>query len=209
MAYFITRPICLVVMLLVILSIGFAFYLEQKERRKKKTAGKMPKDVKGLFDAGCWHGFSEMTMRQWNFLIGLFLLGMSVFIYIHTRGFPREPRLFPMILLIALFIMSGWLVFQSMALPSLEAGRKVLASWPVLGLMVVTVFTVLYVILVKAVGFYLSTFLFMIGMPFYLRRGRNLRFYAVCVAVAVGFTGVMYLVFHEFLKVPTPVGVLL
>lgn len=209
MGYFLTRPICFVVMLLVVLSIGFAFYLEQKERRKKREEGKIPTDVKGLFDSSCWHAFSDMTMRQWNFLIGMFLLGSSVFIYIHTWGFPKEPRLFPMILLIALFIMSGWLVFQSIALPSLEAGRKVLAKWPVLGLLVVTGLTVLYVILVKAVGFYLSTFFFMIGTPLYLRRGRDARFYAVCGAVAVGFTGLMYLVFHEFLKVPTPVGVLL
>jgi hypothetical protein len=76
-------------------------------------------------------------------------------------------------------------------------------------LMSVTVF-VLYVILVGWLGFYSSTFLFMLALPALLLSPEQRKAGAPRVLlVAALFTGVLYLIFAALLMVPTPRGLFL
>lgn len=208
--YFLTQPICLIVMFLVAISIAFSLYLEYKERKsaKDQDQAKAAQARAKVFDRGAWWPLSRMTMLQWNLVLGVLIMAGTLTIYQHTRSFPEEPKLFPMILIISLMIMSGWLILQTLVAPSARGACKVFESWPGKNMVLVTGMTVAYVVLANYLGFYVSTFLFTIGLPLYLHDQRTSRFVLKSLAVAVGFTGLMLVVFQQLLAVPTPVGVL-
>lgn len=209
-SYFLTQPICLVVMALVAISIVFSLYLEYKERKtaQDQDQAKAAKARAKVFERSAWWPLSQMTMLQWNLVVGVLVLAGALALYGHTHGFQEEPRLFPMILIVSLMIMAGWLILQSLLAPSVGGARKVFANWPAVKVSIVTGMTAGYVVLANYLGFYASTFLFTFGMPLYLHDRLSGRFLAKTLAVSVGFTGVMLLVFRYFLKVSTPAGVL-
>lgn len=208
--YFLTQPICLVVMALVALSIGFSLYLEYKERgaAKAQVQAQVARARGQVFRREGWWPFSQMTMLQWNLVLGILILASAVVLYQHTDSFPAEPRLFPMILIVALMIMAGWLILQSLLAPSAQATKVVFAKWPGWNMVLVTGMTMVYVALANYLGFYASTFLFTLSLPVYLHKERTPGFLLKTLIVALGFTGVMLVVFRQLLKVPTPVGVL-
>ncbi len=207
-SYFLTQPICLVVMALVALSIGFSLYLEYKEQKNAKEQDqiKAAKARAKLFDRAAWWPISQMTMLQWNLVVGVLVLAGATALYHYTLGFPPEPRLFPMILIVSMMIMAGWLILQSLLFPSVRLARKVFAGWPALRVTLVAAMTGGYVILANYLGFYTATFLFTLGLPLYLHKQLTAGFMAKTLVVAVGFTGVMLLVFQQLLKVHTPMG---
>ena len=207
-SYFLTQPICLVIMALVALSIGFSLFLEYKERKnaKKRDQEEAAKARAKLFDRSAWWPLSQISMLQWNIVVGTLVLAGALALYQHTQSFPEEPRLFPMILMVSLMIMAGWLIVQSLFAPSASGARKVFAGWPALKVTLVTAMTAGYVVLANYLGFYASTFLFTFGLPLYLHDRFSAGFVLKTLVVALGFTGLMLLVFRQFLKVPTPVG---
>ena len=207
-AYFLLRPICLVVMILVVLSVIFALIMEYKGSRSPGSEGSAPNGLARLFDFESWRSFSGITMRQWNLLIGILLLGGIVVVYLYSLEFPEEVRVFPLVILTALAVMAIWLVLQSLFLPSKRSPRKVFENWPGKKMAAVIGFTVLYLLLAEIVGFYVSTFLYMATTPLFLKRQTDLRFFLKCGGVAFGFVGIMLLVFQQLLKVPTPHGFL-
>jgi putative tricarboxylic transport membrane protein len=202
--YFLTQPICLVVMGLVALSVGFSLYLEYKERgtAKAQVMEKVVQARSRVFRSGGWWPISKMSMLQWNLVLGTLIMIGSLFLYHLTDGFPEEPRLFPMILIVALIIMSGWMILQSLLAPSAASAKVVFANWPGWNMVLVTGMTLVYVALAKYLGFYASTFLFTLGMPIYLHDERKAGFF-----LKTFITVVMLVVFRYLLKVPTPVGV--
>ncbi len=208
--YFLTQPICLVVMALVALSIGFSLYLEYKERgaTKAQVQAKVALARSQVFQRQGWWPLSHMTMLQWSLVLGVLIMVASLLLYQHTRSFAEEPRLFPTILIVALIIMSGWMVLQSLLAPSARATKKVFEKWPGWNMLLVTCMTLAYVAMANYLGFYASTFLFNLSLPLYLHQERSAGFLLKTLAVALGFTGLMLVVFRQLLKVPTPVGVL-
>jgi putative tricarboxylic transport membrane protein len=206
LSYFIARPIPAIIVLLVLLSIGFALFLEHKERAAKRKGLVEDRSLPGRLSFGRWWPISEITMRQWNLLIGLGLLIGGILIYFQTRGFPREPRLFPMVLVVALLVMAAWLILQSVFMPTIGADRRPFHKWPALNMWTVIGITVLYIATLSVAGFYASTFLFMLLMPIYLNKNRTGPFFIKCLCVSLAFTGIMLLVFNQFLKVSTPSG---
>lgn len=210
LSYFLTRPICAVVILLVVLSAGFAFYLEYKESNNKtddkKQANKSTPDASTSIG---WWVLSKVNMRQWNFILGLIFLAGSVLMFFHTKSFKAEPRLFPQILIISLFIMSMVLLLQNLIAPSKDAKKESFHGWPALKMTLIFIFIFLYIVSVEKLGFYVSTFIFMAGMPIFLQPGRTSKFYLKCVGISFAFTLVMLIVFYKLLVVSTPAGVFL
>ena len=206
LAYFLFRPICIIVILLVVLSAGFAFFLEYKESRDKREK---EGEKQSLFKESTpvyWWPPSKVTMRQWNLLLGLVLLTGSVVLFFVTKGFETEPRMFPQILIIALMVMSAVLLIQNIIAPSLGSTKEVFNKWPALNMALVIIFTFSYILLVEALGFYASTFLFMAGMPIFLQARRSGTFCLKCAAISMAFTAVMLIVFYKLLVVSTPAG---
>lgn len=209
LGYFFSRPICIIVIALVVLSIGFALFMEHKERAQNRTSGKATPSKASKSSMGKWFPLSQLALRQWNLVIGLSMLIGAIALYVHTLSFPREPRLFPVVLLVTLMLLSAWLVLQSLFLPSIGAVKTVFQSWPAKKMFSVLGITGLYIALVSIIGFYVSTFLFMAGVPIILNKNKTLKSFLTCLGVSVGFTLIMLLVFRQFLKVPTPIGWLL
>lgn len=209
MGYLLTRPIPMIVIALSLLSIGFALFLEHKERVSQRNQRAQYQSGQKRLHFGNWWSVSEMSMRQWNLVIGLGLLIGSVLVYGLTKEFPNEPRQFPMVLVVSLIMMAIWLIIQSLVIPSIDKDSRPLHKLPVVKMGIVFSVTILYIALVKVTGFYVSTFLFMFGVPIYLNNERKGRFFIKCFCVSAGYVLIMLLVFHQLLKVPTPVGWLL
>jgi putative tricarboxylic transport membrane protein len=208
-AYFLTRPICIIVIVLVLLSAGFAFFLEYKEGKSKKNKDQKTDPQHSHLFYQSWWPLNKITMRQWNLLLGLILSIGSFLMYFHTRAFDAEPRMFPQVLLIALIVMSAWLIAQNLLAPSGGFTKKVFHQWPAFNMFMVIIFTVLYIVGVKTLGFYLSTFLFMTGMPIFLQARRTGKFCLKCAGISMAYTVIMLIVFYRLLMVSTPVGLFL
>jgi putative tricarboxylic transport membrane protein len=206
LSYFLTRPICIIVILLVILSAGFAFFLEYKESRIKREKGHEKPSLSRGSKPVYWWPLSKIAMRQWNLVLGLAILVGSVLLYVVTKGFETEPRLFPQVLLISLMAMSALLLLQNILAPSLESTKEVFNKWPALNMALVIIFTFAYIVLVESLGFYASTFLFMTGMPIFLQARRTGAFCLKCAGISMAFTTVMLIVFYKLLVVSTPSG---
>jgi putative tricarboxylic transport membrane protein len=209
-AYFLMRPICIIVILIVLASTGFALYLEYKERKnQKQDQANGDTARRNSLRTANWRKISEWTMRQWNLVLGVGLLLGAVLLYIHTDSFPDEPRLFPQVLLITIIVLGIWQTGQSLFMPSVSAAKMIFKDWPGLKMLLVFIFTGLYILLVQVLGFYSATFVFMSSLPLFLRSRLTSRFFIKCVGISIGFTAIMYIVFNRLLMVPTPEGVLI
>lgn len=69
---------------------------------------------------------------------------------------------------------------------------------------VAVVMTLAYVVLAVAIGFYLSTVLYMLLAPFLLMRVKDAKNWKVVLPVAIGVTAVLYLSFEQFLGILVP-----
>lgn len=209
LSYFLTRPICIIVIFLAFLSAGFAFFLEYKESRNRKIQRNSEKGgLKRSLSTGFWP-LSKVNMQKWNILLGGVLLVGSVALFFHTKTIEPEPRLFPQILVVSLIIMSVLLLAQSILAPSKESSAVIFEKWPALTMTLVIIFTFAYIFSVEILGFYASTFLFMTGMPIFLQRKRTGKFCLQCLVISVVFTAVMMAVFYKLLVVSTPAGIML
>ena len=206
MGYLLTRPIPMIFIVLSLLSMGFALFLEHKEWVNQRKQHPRPQSSQKRLKFGSWGPVSDLSMRQWNLLIGLGLLIGSILVYVLTKEFPNEPRQFPMVLVVSLIMMAIWLIIQSIVITSVGTNSRPLHKWPVLNMGIIIGVTILYIALVRVMGFYVSTFLFMFGIPIYLNKERTGRFFIKCLGISLGYTLIMLLVFHHLLKVPTPVG---
>lgn len=69
--------------------------------------------------------------------------------------------------------------------------------------------TVIYIVAINVVGFYISSFVFLTLMSWYLSDwGLNLASLGISTGFAVILTGAVYATFALFLGVPTPPGIL-
>jgi len=205
-AYFLLRPICLVLMALVVFSITFALFLDFKGKERLK-----PEDIEGSTLSSRlawsqWRHLSTISMQQWNLLIGIFIIAAGIVIYLYTREFPGEVKIFPIILITSLFFMSGWLILQSLFLPTKRQITKPFEQWPGKRMGSVIGMTFGYILLSSFLGFYSSTFLYMALTPMCLKSNRTSHFFLTCGVTAASFTGIMLVVFKLLLKVPTPQG---
>ncbi len=146
--------------------------------------------------------------REWfkaEILIPLFLIILSLFLYTLTGAFPSGklsktagPAAMPRLWLYGLIFFNGWLLAQNIKNPQQEEarpnGRQALG---LVGVMLV------YLISLPYLGYYISTFIFLIVGSYLLRYRKH----ALILATAAGFTALSYLIFNQVLQVPLPLGI--
>ena len=147
--------------------------------------------------------------RDWfkaDILIPLFLIILSLYLYTLTGDFPSGklsktagPAAMPRLWLYGLLFFNGWLLAQQLKSKAQDEpvspnrGRAVgLAG-----------FMVVYLTALPYLGYYVSTFIFLITGSYLLRYRKHW----LIVGTAAGFTALSYLVFNQVLQVPLPLGI--
>ncbi len=143
------------------------------------------------------------TLDAW---IGVFLMLFSVWFWVLSEKFPEEAQLFPRFFLIANFALSALLVFNTLRhnrRPDAEAHGPV--NWKELALVLEAYLLIMaYIVCISAVGFYVSTTVFLVVFMLFL----NVRNPLALVGVAAGMDAFIYLLFSVGLKLSLPAGML-
>ena len=206
LAYFFTQPICIVLIAITAGSILIAAWLE---RRQNAAATALAGERPPLFRAPA--SLAELNMRQCNGIAASAVMALAVALFTGAGMLDSEAALFPQTLAVALAILALCLFAATVAGKGSPLETKTpFAAFPGRQmLMSVTVF-VLYVLLAGWLGFYSSTFLFMLALPALLLNPEQRKTRAPWVLlIAALFTGVLYLIFAALLMVPTPRGLFL
>ncbi len=147
--------------------------------------------------------------REWfsaDFIIPLFLIILSFFLYGMTIDFPSGklsktagPAAMPRLWIYGLIIFNVWLLIKNISLknrPRKEDSVNKLQAVGLAGLMFA------YIIVIQYLGYYISTFLFLTGGSYLL----DYRKTWLILLNSVGFTVLSYFIFYKILQVPLPTG---
>lgn len=147
--------------------------------------------------------------REWlngDTVIASFIIFFSIYLYYLTLDFPRGklastvgPASMPRLWIYGLWLFSGWLIGQRLrgkADDPPSTGR-ILVPLRLIALVLA------YLLVMKYIGYYLSTFLFLLIGSYSM----NYRKHAVIWAVVIAFVAFSYLIFYRVLQVPLPLGV--
>jgi hypothetical protein len=146
------------------------------------------------------------TKRQFlgNILIPCVFIAIGIVLYLITLTFPEEeagPSAIPHLWIIVLLILSIVLIVQALMGkmdPDPKSGRLDMVA-----LFIGT--TIAYLICMQFVGYYISTFIFLAAVMYFL----SYRKYVTIVAVSCGWLLFAYLVFQRMLYIPLPQGKLI
>ncbi|MBA7590643.1 hypothetical protein ES708_32770 [subsurface metagenome] len=135
-------------------------------------------------------------------------LVVALIMYLSLRGIDPAAALFPTILLVIMGAFS-LAVFIPALWPKSHVVKEKGEAFPFPKVGLFFICMVAYVVAVKTVGFYLSSFLFILIVPALMVGRERLTLISGLknLAVAVGVTGILYLLFDTFFHVMTPAGI--
>ena len=148
-----------------------------------------------------------------NYFFAVLALIFTALFWISAGRLPGRAVVFPRALLFILIPLFIW-----NAVSSVRGFRKTLADTGIaeekkwncaLGLnrprVMVTLATLVYILLMPALGFITSTFLYLVGLAFYL----GIRKLPTLALFAMIYIGIVYAVFGLWLQVRLPTGILI
>ncbi len=150
--------------------------------------------------------FVYFVKRPWlkgDVVIAAFLIFLGVYLYLQTLQFPVGkitssvgPASIPRLWIYGLWFFCTWLIVRSLKHPASvsDAKGRVLIPLRLIILMA------LYVVVIRYLGYYLSTLLFLISGAYLL----NYRKHWLIIGVAVSYIVFAYVVFFKILQVPLP-----
>ena len=140
--------------------------------------------------------------RKKEFASIIFLFAVSIFFFLGAKGMEGDSGLFPKILSGLIFVLTC--VELGVVLTNRTKESKKKEERSPRKLLFIIVLSILYVVLIKPLGFVVSTFLFLTGSMILLEV-KNKK-----IAISVPFITValIYVVFKILLKVQIPVGIL-
>ncbi|HBW38032.1 tripartite tricarboxylate transporter TctB family protein [Desulfosporosinus sp. BICA1-9] len=146
-----------------------------------------------------------MSQRTVDRIIVLFLLVMSISLYVIAEGFPSGADTFPKVMLSFIFIFSLILLWTTFRSKKIETSNEVKIDFRKAGRPYLTlIFCVIYVFGVQYLGFFVSTAIF--GALFMMYLG--VKNYLTILISLASLLSVVYLLFVLQLRVPLPKGIL-
>lgn len=196
-SYFITRPLSIILIFIVIVSIISTVLLEVRSRRMAGKAGlaaAVEARPKGLRTLDARLGFGIMCIS---------LLGWASY----TASLPRDTGLWPSIVLLFLALLGAIQFYRGWCQESDPA-----PAIPWKFVLEIGITTLILIIAGNILGFYTAAFLFMLYMPgriLWLRGMQmNGKQIGAILVVSIAMIVILYLAFGLFLMVPTPRGLL-
>ena len=203
LAYFVSRPLALLLMLLAFAIIVAGVLQILRQRREDAKAG----PALGAAAAG-----SGPSMRIMNLVLGLFLLALGGYILAGASDFSEMGARFPLLVAWGFLVLGAILLAMNLApKAAIAASSRPFADvpWRIWGTVVGAL--VLFGIAVDVIGFYESAFLFVLFTSWLLApegfsQARRL---AGAAVFAAPFTVAVYVAFRLVLEIPTPRGLII
>ena len=121
-----------------------------------------------------------------------------------TFAWRSAPAMLPKLILTTIIILSVLLFLRSRATGK-NNGEKNIFQETLVSRVLLTIFaTILYIQFSSILGFYFSTFIFLLVMFIFLGLKKKLLFLVIPALVIL----ILFLIFNLWLKVPTPKGIL-
>lgn len=147
--------------------------------------------------------------RSWicaDTMIGAFLIFLGAYLYLLTMDFPVGkltstvgPASIPRLWIYGLWIFSLWLIIgriKNLHQNEAHSDRNIFIP------LRLVIWMLFYVIAVRYLGYYLSTFIFLVGGAYLLKYKRH----TLIFSAALSYILFSYLIFYKVLQVPLPKG---
>ena len=135
-----------------------------------------------------------MDMAKKNRITAIVVIVLSIFGLMEAKSYPTEAAAYPLAILLMAIALSVILLVTK---PRVKTKPGNIVYRQLYGMIA---FTIVYYILIRVIGYYLATLLYVLVSMYFLKE-RNL---IILASVPVGFVVVLYCVFGLFLRVPLP-----
>ena len=135
-----------------------------------------------------------MDMAKKNRITAIVVIVLSIFGLMEAKSYPTEAAAYPLAILLMAIALSVILLVTK---PRVKTKPGNIVYRQLYGMIA---FTIAYYILIRVIGYYFATLLYVLVSMYFLKE-RNL---IVLASVSVGFVVVLYCVFGLFLRVPLP-----
>lgn len=156
-----------------------------------------------IIGIGVWVRRSGKRQRLFNILIPCILIAVSLIFMLLTFNFPRHeeagPELIPRLWIYLIVVLSGIVLWQV-----LRGKDKVASKIEKPGLLIFVMAALIgYFLAMPFLGYFLSTFLFIVLLLYALSYPKKVLIYVI----AGGWCLASYLVFYKLLYIQLPLGV--
>jgi len=156
-----------------------------------------------------------INMKKWNIIVSCLFAAVALFFFVATfhvqSGVQIEVisgRVVPYVLSVLLFVLSIILILTSVFSKKIsEETLRVFTKGNILVPVSMGVF-LCYILVIRTLGFYVSTGLFLICTMMLYDRDRDRRSLVKKGLVSIGIPVVIYLLFYRLLRVYLPTGTL-
>jgi len=121
-----------------------------------------------------------------------------------TFAWRSAPAMLPKLILITTIILSVLLFLRSRVTEKNNGGKNIFQGVSVSRVLLTIFATILYIQFSSILGFYFSTFIFLLVMFIFLGLKKKLLYLIIPALVIL----ILFLIFTLWLKVPTPKGIL-
>ena len=135
-----------------------------------------------------------MDMAKKNRITAIVVIVLSIFGLLEAKSYPAEAAAYPLAILLMAIALSVILLVTK---PRVKTKPGNIVYRQLYGMIA---FTIVYYILIRVIGYYFATLLYVLVSMYFLKE-RNL---IILASVPVGFVVVLYCVFGLFLRVPLP-----
>lgn len=148
-----------------------------------------------------------MSNKVADILTGIVSILVAFAFYVQGGEMEFESVIFPLVVEVFLVLTGIFMLIRGFRDNTGEAHDKTDLDYRRGMLMVVA--TILYIAAINTIGFYVSSFVFLMLMSWFLSdRGLTAKSLGISVFFAMIMCGAVYGTFSMFLEVPTPVGIL-
>lgn len=148
-----------------------------------------------------------MSNKVADILTGIVSILVAAAFYVQGGELEFESNVFPLVIETFLVLTGVYMIIRGLLDKSGKSSNSSDIDYR-RGLLIVAA-TIVYLAAVNFVGFYVSSFVFLVLMSWFLSdRGLNVKSFGISTAFAVIMIVAVYGTFSMFLEVPTPVGIL-
>lgn len=150
-----------------------------------------------------------MSMRKVNIISSILILVMSFIFWNDAAGIRPPAHIYPKTIIAITGFLGFALLIQAIFFPKSVAQTKPFAGLKYKRVLLTIISTILYYFALKTIGFYVSSFFFIIILTWLLgEREIGLKVFTKLGTLSIVVMALIYLAFKVFLKVPTPTGIL-
>ncbi|QXM07060.1 tripartite tricarboxylate transporter TctB family protein [Crassaminicella indica] len=140
-------------------------------------------------------------MKKNNLFLGAVMLGIALIYYMMIGKLPEEAALYPTFVALVLGFLSILFIIKTAISKEVEKEKKIFDGFEVKQFIFVFSMATFYIVLIQILGYFVSTFLFLIITLCGLKANK---LYALCTSV--GFSIFVLILFKILLNVPLPRG---